>query len=401
MIVNIVPVVQSYEWGDTTFIPSLIHQEADGRPKAELWFGTHPGGESTLPDGTPLGDFLRDHAETFLGKRQLEVQGNDLPFLLKVLAIARPLSLQVHPTTAQAQQGFADEVALHVDLPRDQWNYKDERQKAEVLYALTPVTAMCGFLPKIELLESLNQVIPEQVERLFPFLLTDGGDTESEIIEQFFKTLYTLEREELLALLGEYREGLKKLKVGNETEDGRWLTPAGIARYCVEHYPEDPGVLAPFFLHVLHMSPGDAVYLEPRTLHAYVRGNGVELMTNSDNVLRAGLTKKLVNVPELLQTLCFRPYSGDFCPQVRDEAKRITILAPTDDFLLGVYETGVFSVTKRDTIELLFCTEGEATLTYEGRSYVVQSGSCLVVAAAVAEFHLAVDGTLFSATVPG
>ena len=401
MIVTIVPAVQPYEWGDSSFIPSLLHQEADGKPKAEVWFGTHPGGESTLPDGTPFGDFLRDYAEMFLGRKQVKVHGNDLPFLLKVLAIARPLSLQVHPTTAQAQQGFADEVSLHVDLPRDQWNYKDERQKAEVLYALTPVTAMCGFLPKKQLLESLSQVIPEHLERLFPSLHTGKGDTEPEIIEQFFRTLYTLEREQLLALLDEYREGVKRLETKDETEDGRWLTAAGIGRYCVAHYPEDPGVLAPFFLHVLHMSPGDAVFLEPRTLHAYVRGHGVELMTNSDNVLRAGLTKKLVNVPELLKTLCFRPYSGEFCPQVRDETNRITVLAPTDDFILGVYDTGTFSITKKETIELLFCTEGEATLTYEGESYVVQSGSCLVVAAAVAGFHLVVDGKLFSATVPG
>lgn len=401
MIVTIVPVVQPYEWGDTTFIPSLLHQMPDGRPQAELWFGTHPGGESTLTDGTPLGDFLRDHATQFFGEEQLAVHGNDLPFLLKVLAIAKPLSLQVHPTTQQARQGFSDEVTMHVDLPRDQWNYKDERQKAEVLYALTPVTAMCGFLAPRPLVACLRQVIPNHLETLFPFLLTEESVNESELIEQFFKTLYTLDRERLASVLGEYRKRLETLEMDNETEDGRWLTPAGIARECIELYPEDPGALAPFFLNVLHLSPGDAVFLEPRTLHAYVRGHGVELMTNSDNVLRAGLTRKLVNVPELLKTLSFKPHPGDFCPQVRDDANRITVLAPTDDFLLGIFDSGEFSVKERDAIELLFCTEGAATLTCGETSYTVESGSCLVVAAAVAEYHLVVDGTLFRATVPG
>ena len=400
-MVKITPKIQQYPWGDDSFIPSLLGKQPDGNPQAELWFGTHPGGESALPDSEPLGDFLRDHDKDFLGEEQVKRHGKELPFLLKVLAIAQPLSLQVHPSAEQALQGYTEELPRHVDIPRDQWNYKDDRQKAEVLYALTPVTAMCGFLPIPKLSENLMRLLPYQFPLVFPFLQEPGEEDEAQLLQRFFTTLYTLEQEQRKLLLTEFKENLENLDENSLTADGNWLTPSGIARLCLQSYPDDPGVFAPFFLHVLHLKPGEAVYLEPRTLHAYVRGHGIELMSNSDNVLRGGLTNKKVDVPELLKTLVFKAHNSGLCPQIRDTNDRLNILAPTDDFLLGVYERGAHYVCNRFSIEFLLCTEGTAEIAQGDHIHKLAQGECLVVAASVDSYRITVKGKVFSASVPG
>lgn len=400
-MVAITPIVQPYPWGDEHFIPSLLGKEPDGKPKAELWFGTHPGGEAKLLDGEPLGDFIRNHAAHYLGDSLSEREEKDVPFLLKVLAIAKPLSLQVHPSTEQARKGYAEEVATHVDLPRDQWNYKDDRQKAEVLYALTPVTAMCGFLPLADIIENLRKVVPYQFPLLFPFLQAWETSDETELIERFFTTLYTMEKETLSVLLEEYRQHIVEMVKSEKYEDDSWLSPAQIASDCLETYPDDPGVFSPFFLHVTQLHPGEAIFLEPRTLHAYVKGHGIELMTNSDNVLRAGLTHKLVNVPELIKTLVFKPHLPDLCPQIPAPSNRMNVLAPTDDFLLGTFTSGAYDVNQRYSIEFLFCTEGKASISGDGSSMKLGKGECIVIAASMESYHLEVDGTVFSASVPG
>ena len=399
LFVPILPKIQHYAWGDTYFIPTILCREPDGKPNAELWFGTHPRGESTLADGVPFGDYLRDHAQAFLGEEQIERYGNDLPFLLKILAIAQPLSLQVHPSAEQAQSGFSAEVVSHVDTPAELWNYQDDRQKSEVLYALTPVTALCGFISVDRLSEQMQVLIPQHVEKVFPFLLGKSHDA-SEVIEQFFTTLYTLEPTDMHLLIEEFSHNLAALHLPSETPDGKYLSAAGVAQLCLDKYPEDPSVLAPFFLNVVHLAPGEALYLEPRTLHAYIHGHGVELMSNSDNVLRAGLTVKNIQIHEVFKTLSFKPQDISVCPQMQPAADRTTVLAPSDDFLLRVYQSGTYSVPAEASITLFLCTEGEAVVEYEGGQATIPQGACLAVAPAAPPYQITVTGRLFSASIP-
>jgi len=398
-IVPIFPKVQKYEWGDDSFIPTMLGKTPDGEPWAELWLGTHPGGESTLDDGMPLGDFLREHATTFLGDRLISSYGKDLPFLLKVLSIAQPLSLQVHPSAEQAEKGYELEVPKHIEIPRDQWNYKDNRQKAEVLYALTPITAMCGFLPIKQIIKNFSHLIPHQYSIVFPFL-QDSLLTEEELLEKFFTTLYSMDIGTRRLMVKEYEKHLASVGGPSETEDGAWLTEAGIARRCLELHPDDLGVFSPYFMHVFHLKPNDAIFLEPRTLHAYVQGHGIELMTNSDNVLRGGLTTKKVDGPELLKTLMFNSRRAQFCPQVYDAYGCKNVLAPTSDFLLGVFGNGSYFVQERKSIELLFCTDGSGEIVFDNNLIKIKQGECVVVGAAVENYRLTVQGTIFSATVP-
>ncbi|MHC1691923.1 MAG: mannose-6-phosphate isomerase, class I [Sphaerochaetaceae bacterium] len=409
-IVKIIPQIKPYAWGNSTFIPQLLGMETTGQPVAEVWFGTHKGGESAVdgPSGTMLGDFLTTHADTYYGESHLQRFGQELPLLLKILAIGKPLSIQCHPSREQARRGYAAELPLHATTDREQWNYKDPQQKAEVIYALTPMTALCGFRPIAEITGYLRELVPYQFPLVFPFLVT-GTDPaqacgssaqEDALIKRFFSALYQLDRDNLRLLIDECVENLDKGERPATTADGDYLTPWGIARACLAEYPDDPGILAPFFLNVVQLAPGEAVFLEPRTLHAYMWGNGVELMSNSDNVLRGGLTHKKVDVSELLAVLALHTLTPVKCPQVKDAFNRVDVLTPTEEFMLSVMQQGSYFINGRTSIELLLCTAGSATIVANGEPLEFSQGECCVVAASVGAYRLTVRGQVFCAGVP-
>lgn len=396
-VVVIEPKVQHYIWGDEVFIPSLLEVDSEGKPWAELWLGTHPAAESTLTDGSFLGSYIKEHASQLLSEKNIERFGTDLPFLLKILAIAKPLSLQVHPSSTQAQRGYEKELALHTTVPRELWNYKDDKQKAEVLYALSRVTAMCAFLPWVTIVENMERIIPTHL----PLLLPSAAKTEEEAIKHFFITLNTLSKEEKLSLLEEYKKSLQATGTTKVSKQKKWLTKEEIGLLCLGEYPEDVGSLAPFYLNVLHLKPHDAIFLEPRTLHAYVRGVALELMSNSDNVLRGGLTNKKVDLDELTHTLSFSSLEMELSPQVKDEYNRSIVLAPAEEFVLGVFGQGETVVSQRDSLELLFCTKGSVLVEVEGEKKKIKKGEALIIGATVASYAVSVDGQLFSASIPG
>jgi mannose-6-phosphate isomerase len=184
------------------------------------------------------------------------------------------------------------------------------------------------------------------------------------------------------------------------SEDGVFLFPADIVLSLSEEYPTDPGLLAPFLLNVLHLERGEALYLEPRTLHAYVKGNLIELMSASDNVLRGGLTAKKVDVRELLRVMDTHERQVDVAPTVVGSSGRLHILTPTEDFHLMVLERGSYEITDRRSIELLLVAEGEALFTAGGTEMRLEQGRCYVVSASVASYTVVVDGLVFASDVP-
>jgi mannose-6-phosphate isomerase len=242
-------VVQHYMWGDPAFIPRLLGIEADGRPWAELWLGTHPNGPAALDDGTPLAELT-----------------GALPYLLKILACAEPLSLQAHPNATQARDGFA------------RGTYPDDRPKPELLCALTPFEALCGVRPvgaTIALLRELG------VDALADVLAADGPGA---------------------VLNGLYRRVLDARSAIDACSTSR--RPEAVwVRALADRYPGDPSVAATLLLNHVVLEPGEALRLDAGNLHAYLHGAGVELMGNSDNVVRGGLTVKPVDVDELLNVV--------------------------------------------------------------------------------------------------
>ena len=243
--------------------------------------GTHPSGESLI-DGTgqKLSDFLLKDTMHWYGKDHLDWFGPELPLLLKVLAIDRPLSIQCHPSEFQAREGWESENSFRSRFPQELWNYKDPNRKAEIIYALTPLTAMCAFRPLEKSLPILKSLIPVGFEKHFSEL---DGQSSDEDLALLFETLYTMKKEDLVPLIEEYIKSLREREdLPFSSEDGLFLESKGIALTCYEMYPQDPGLFCPFLLNVKHLKEGEALYLEPRTLHAYVQGNGVELMSSSE-----------------------------------------------------------------------------------------------------------------------
>lgn len=400
-IVKIKAQVKEYDWGNLSFIPTLIGQKPDGKPKAELWMGTHPSGESLI-DGTgqTLSDFLLKDPLHWYGQAHLDWFGPDLPLLLKVLAIDRPLSIQCHPSEFQAREGWEGENAFRNRFPKELWNYKDPNRKAEVIYALTPLTAMCAFRPLDKILPILKSLIPVGYAAHFSEIDEDSQTPDKELAI-LFEQLYTMKKEELVPLIKEYITSLREREdLPFSSADGLFLESKGIALTCFEMYPQDPGLFSPFLLNVKHLAAGEALYLEPRTLHAYVLGNGIELMSSSDNVLRGGLTNKKVDVHELLKILEIKGKDVERVLTLVGKSGRKHLLTPTEEFHLMVCPTGSYHIHDRKSIELLFCTEGEATFTNGGDKVVITKGECYVVAAGLAEYQLEVEGNLFIADVP-
>jgi mannose-6-phosphate isomerase len=319
-------VVQHYAWGDPVAIPRILGQAEDGRPWAEWWLGTHPGGPAELEGGQPL----------------VELSG-PLPYLLKLLAAQRPLSLQTHPDTPTARAGFERENASGLAPDAPERIYRDPYAKPELLCALSPFEALCGFRPL--------------------------GDTEA-----------------LLHALGAHDLAADLRHVGLEATIGGLyrgtIASAPIVAACVGHpspqaelvtrldaqYPADPSVPVTLFLNRVRLQPGEALYLSPGNLHAYLHGVGVEVMGASDNVVRGGLTVKHVDVDELLQVLRFQPLADPVVRPVQAAPGKWRYPTPDAPFELCRLDVVGRSPHTATSRELLLCTDGDAGPLHHGEA---------------------------------
>ncbi|MBD8043132.1 mannose-6-phosphate isomerase, class I [Arthrobacter sp. Sa2BUA2] len=307
--------LRPYAWGSMTAMAELFGRDPSGEPEAELWFGAHPGAPSRIvdPQGSAetLDELIAADPEAALGRRTVAEHGPALPFLAKLLAAGSPLSLQVHPTREQAKAGFAAEDAAGVDRSASDRNYKDANHKPEMIFALTPFEALCGFRTPAEaagLFRALARLI-EASGRPSPTLLAetvsdlDSGRPEAEKLEKVFRRLIS-GGEEVRDAVTAAAETVR----GLGSEPPADLDPALAAIGELDgYYPADPGVLISLLLNRASLRPGEAIYLPAGNIHAYLSGLGVEVMASSDNVLRGGLTPKHVDIPELLKTVDFRP----------------------------------------------------------------------------------------------
>ncbi len=294
--------IQAFAWGSQSYLPCLLgYENPQQKPQAELWMGVHPRAEScveAVAEGssgrTPLSQYLMDNCgkmDSGLGSATAaKYQG--LPFLFKVLAAGQPLSIQAHPNKAQAEAGFARENADGIALDAPQRNYKDANHKPEVTLALTPFWAMCGFLPLDAIRQNFNRFNHSN-----PAVDLSFADHQS-----FFSSLMNLQAQQKAELLDLALRDCAKSPQNYGADVARW-----VARLA-EFYPGDIGALAPLYLHLLCLQPGQAIYLPAGILHAYLEGSAMELMANSDNVLRGGLTPKHQDIPELMRTLHFEAF---------------------------------------------------------------------------------------------
>ncbi|MBO0826902.1 MAG: mannose-6-phosphate isomerase, class I [Streptosporangiales bacterium] len=390
--------VQPYAWGSHTFIPQLLGRRGPTPdPQAELWLGAHPRGPS-LVDGRPLADLVAERPEAVLGPAVTKRFGPRLPFLLKVLAADAPLSLQVHPSAEQARTGYAAENARGVPLDAPHRNYRDDWPKPELIVALTPLEALCGFRP------------PRESHEVFAVLVSRGA----EALRPYADGLATLDRAAAASgladlvgrLLREPRDTASKLVADADTARGSAPPPAGraddwrlVARLAAA-YPDDPGVLVALLLNHVRLAPGEGVQLPAGNMHAYLDGAGVEVMASSDNVLRGGLTDKHVDVGELLRVLDATPRAVDVLrPRPRAGVTDYGTDAPY--FRLSSVEPGAGEVRlPGGAPQILLCVAGSVTADAGADHVRLSRGDSAFVPAETAAVSLAGEGHVFRATVP-
>ncbi len=290
--------VRPYAWGSRTIIADLVGKPVPApHPEAELWMGAHPGDPSYVGDSS-LVDVLAADPAGQLGEQVAQRWGGRLPFLMKVLAAEEPLSMQAHPSAQQAAEGYAREEKLGIARDAAIRNYPDPTPKPELLCALTEFHALAGFRDPQRTLALLKAV---STPGLRPYVSLLDGDPNREGLRALFTTWITLPQPAIDALLPELLDEC----VGHVRSHGEFELECRTVLELGERYPGDAGVLAALLLNHLVLGPGEAIFLPAGNLHAYLRGMALEVLANSDNVLRGGLTPKHVDVPELLRVLDF------------------------------------------------------------------------------------------------
>ncbi|TDQ51630.1 mannose-6-phosphate isomerase, class I [Actinorugispora endophytica] len=371
--------VRPYEWGSRTAIPRLLGEPSDGRPQAELWLGAHPGAPSEVvtEDGRrTLGDLIAADPKEALGESAVTRFGERLPFLLKVLAVEAPLSLQAHPGEARARAGFALEEAGGIPVDAPERNYRDPHHKPELVLALEPFEALCGFRPP----DSARAELAGFTSPLARALRADlAGPDENTALRTAMTRLLTLPHQDRPRAVGALVDEFARRAAAGDGPGPHAATVVELA----DRYPGDPGAIAALLLNRITLRPGEALFLPAGNVHAYLRGLAVEVMAGSDNVLRAGLTAKHVDPAELLAAVEFAvlpiPYS-----RPRADLGRSVYEPGVADFALSVVEPGAAPTRiPGDAPRIVLVLDGAARLeTDRGQGIVLERGESVFVAAA-------------------
>jgi mannose-6-phosphate isomerase len=304
--------VQHYAWGGCDFIPGLLGiANSEKKPFAELWMGAHPKGPATASvEGVeiPLNRLIAEAPEKLLGSTASAHFGGRLPYLFKVLDVAKMLSIQAHPTKKQAEDGFARENAAGIDLQDSGRNYKDDNDKPEVAVALTEFWMLHGFRP-LEQIAEMFRTIPElrAIMPDFPETLVRTENTlqaRRALLQALYRTVMTTPQDRADVLLNTLITRLARTDTSDRNDPGFWVARAS-ETFCPVEGRCDRGIFSIYLLNLVHLRPGQGTFQAAGTLHAYLEGVTVELMANSDNVLRGGLTPKHVDVPGLMRILSF------------------------------------------------------------------------------------------------
>ncbi|CAM3306377.1 mannose-6-phosphate isomerase type 1 [Williamsia muralis] len=373
-------VVRPYAWGSRTAIAALRGMPTpSAHPEAELWFGAHPAAPAIVRDDArenTLLEVIDADPRAELGTLCAERYDGRLPFLMKILAAEEPLSLQAHPSLQQAKEGFARENERGIDVGAPDRNYRDENHKPELVVALSEFHALAGFRDVRETVDLLRVL---QVPELDSHLGMIAGQPDSQGLRALFTTWITSPESALSTLIPAVLAGaIRYLESGQD----RFAAEARTVLEIGENYPLDPGVLAVLLLNRVTLAPGEGLYLPAGNLHAYLWGTAVEVMANSDNVLRGGLTPKHVDVPELLRVLDFTPVApGDIAPSIHTLNSELIYQTPAAEFRLSKVELDGTGLRRPSSIlfdvpgpQILLCTTGSIELRGPSGHLVVPQG---------------------------
>lgn len=390
--------IQPYAWGSHTAIAELLgHPQPSDNPEAELWMGAHPKASSKVwfqGRWQSLNELISEDPIAFLGQHAVDRFGPQLPYLFKVLAVDTPLSLQAHPSKEMAQIGFARESEEKIPLSAPHRNYKDAQHKPECVCALTFFQVLCGFREIGAIRDFLEPLWPVERAQELDMLPAAGNDAD---IKTFFIHLMTMEKAQRVSLLSHAVSSVQ-----NRVEQDpvyAWITELS------EAFPDDVGILAPALLNLVELQPGQAIFLPSGCMHAYLNGVAVEIMANSDNVLRGGLTSKHVDVQELLKVLDFKTHTVDILEPMALGDLMSVYPSHADEFELSVVapqtEKPFHSGNRFNAPEIFLCVSGQVNFQWEGSSkgLDIHKGESILIPAEADHYKIFGDGTLFMAGI--
>ncbi|AVR04434.1 mannose-6-phosphate isomerase [Pluralibacter gergoviae] len=374
--------VQNYAWGSKTALTDLYGiANPENKPMAELWMGAHPKSSSKVLDADgqprPLREVIDADKAALLGDK-VAARFGELPFLFKVLCADNPLSIQVHPNKKASEIGFAKENAAGIPLDAAERNYKDPNHKPELVFALTPFLAMNAFREFSDI-AALMQPVADAHPAIGQFLQTPDAGTLSALFAG------------LLNMQGE--EKARALAILNAALESQRGEPWDTIRFIATFYPDDSGLFSPLLLNVVKLNPGEAMFLFAETPHAYLQGVALEVMANSDNVLRAGLTPKYIDIPELVANVKFVPKpAAELLTQPQQHGSELDFPIPVDDFAFALHElTADAREVAQQSAAILFCVDGEATIRKGEETLTLNPGESAFIAAN--ESPVALSGT--------
>ncbi len=379
--------VQPYAWGSPTVIPELLGVPPTGEPQAELWLGAHPMAPA-LVDGERLDELVATDPQSVIGPEPVAAFGPRLPYLIKIIAAERPLSLQAHPSRSQAEAGFAREEQQGIPPDAPYRTYRDSWPKPELLVALQPTEALWGFREPTETYNLFRRLgVQLAIDVVKP--LRDDARNPSERLAEVFARLLRLS--DASSIVQQVTEAAKSVPAGG---------PLGLftrtARELAPYYPGDPGVLAALLMNRLTLQRYDAIFLAAGNLHAYLSGGGVEIMANSDNVVRGGLTPKFINVAELVKILDFTPHAPELLRPIEQAPGVCHYPTSAPEFSLWRIEVDRQPATlpATDMGRILLVTGGVVAIMATSDSLQLRRGeSALITAGEAAE--VSGSGTVF------
>lgn len=377
--------VQNYAWGSTDALTNLYGiANPEGKPMAELWMGAHPKSSSYVKgsDGQEIAlrSQISANLEQELGPK-VAARFGELPFLFKVLCADQPLSIQVHPSKRAAEAGFAKENAAGIPIDAAERNYKDANHKPELVYALTPFQAMNGFRELREIV-SLLQPVSGANPHIAEFLIHPDVDH----LRTLFASLLSLDGEAKSLALGVLKSAL------NNQKGQPWDTIRSIS----EFYPDDSGLFSPLLLNVITLKPGEGMFLYAETPHAYLNGVALEVMANSDNVLRAGLTPKYIDIAELLENLKFtaKP-AGELLTSPVEKGAELSFPIPVEDFAFSIHSLSPEPQTlAQNSAAIIFCIEGQTVLEKGEETQVLKPGESCYLSASESPVEVSGNGRI-------
>ncbi len=389
--------VQHYAWGGFNYIPQLLALDnTEKKPFAEYWLGAHPNHSGQLlleNDTVALNQFIEQNKLATLGEA-VATRFGSLPFLLKVLDVRQMLSIQVHPSKASAEEGFKKENAHGIPVTAAHRNYKDDNHKPELMVALSDFWLLHGFKPAEELVETLA-AIPD-----FDFLTDEFAARD---YKGLYEMVMLMDQQRVNEVLGPVIDRIMPLYKNGEllkSQESFWAARA-VETFCKDgNY--DRGIFSIYFFNLVHLKKGEGIYQPAQMPHAYLEGQNVEIMANSDNVLRAGLTDKHIDVPELLRHVRFQETVPNILGSAAEVAKENSFPSPAAEFELYQYHLESESINLVSySAEILLVLNGEAQIQSGDQSINLTKGKAAFINANTSYSICSTgDAEIFRATVP-